>query len=166
MKKNPILEVTTVTTLRVDSLDFPPVIVCPPKVCSFTFFGTSYYLSASPKICSFLFFGISYIFLSASPKGLSLSTSLKFDLTRLANTTLNSETKSRLKLKALEVFFKRTAELRAQKILDLVNDQNMEAVFQGFQNIPEIKGGTVEVRMSSSRGSITSFGYGQPYSGR
>ena len=35
MKKNPILEVTTVTTLRVDSLDFPPVIVCPPKACSF-----------------------------------------------------------------------------------------------------------------------------------
>ena len=105
-------------------------------------------------------------FSSAPPKGLSLSTSLKFDLTRLANRTLTSETKSRLKLKALEVFFKRTAELRAQKILDLVNDQNMEAVFQGFQNIPEIKGDTVEVRMSSSRGSITSFGYGQPYSGR
>ena len=91
---------------------------------------------------------------------------LKFDLTRLANTTLKRETKSRLKLKALEVFFKRTAELRAQKILDLVNDQNMEAVFQGFQNIPEIKGDTVEVRMSSSKGSIASFGYGQPYSGR
>ena len=136
------------TTLRVDSLDFPPVIVCPPKACSF------------------LFFGMSYILLSAPLKGLSLSTSLKFDLTRLANTTLTSETKSRLKLKAVEVFFKRTAELRAQKILDLVNDQNMEAVFQGFQNIPEIKGDTVEVRMSSSRGSITSFGYGQPYSGR
>ena len=118
------------------------------------------------RYAHFFFFGISYIFLSASPKGLSLSTSLKFDLTRLANTTLTSETKSRLKLKALELFFKRTAELRAQKMLDLVNDQNMEAVFQGFQNIPEIKGDTVEVRMSSSKGSITSFGYGQPYSGR
>ena len=84
----------------------------------------------------------------------------------MANTTLKSETKNRLKLKAQEVFFKRTAELHAQKMLDLVNDQNMEDVFQGFQNIPEIKGNTVEVRMSSSRGSITSFGYGQPYSGR
>ena len=126
----------------------------------------SYYSSAPPKAYSFTFFGTAYYLLSAPPKGLSLSTSLKFDLTRLANTTLTSETKSRLKLKALEVFFKRTAELRAQKILDLVNDQNMEAVFQGFQNIPEIKGDTVEVRMSSSRGSITSFGYGQPYSGR
>ena len=106
------------------------------------------------------------MYLSVSPKGLSLSTSLKFDLARLANTTLKSETKSRLKRKAWELFSKRTAELRAEKILDLINDQNMEAVFQGFQSIPEVKGNTVEVKMSSSKGSITSFGFGQPYSGR
>ena len=104
--------------------------------------------------------------ISAPPKGLSLSTSLKFDLARLANTTLKSETKNRLKLKAQELFSKRTAQLRAEKILELVNDQNMEAVFQGFQNIPEIRGNSVEVKMSSSEGSIASFGYGQPFSGR
>ena len=122
--------------------------ICPPKVSLFTFIGTLYYV---------------YLLLQ---KGLSLSTSLKFDLTRLANTTLKIETKNRLKLKAQEVFFKRTAELRAQKILNLVNDQNLEAVFQGFQNIPEMKGENVEVRMSSSSGSITSLGFGKPYSGR
>ena len=155
------------------------VLICFSQGMILSFFGICIYMPL-PKHDSLLFLAHVFIcffprhdfilfwhmYLSVSPKGLSLSTSLKFDLARLANTTLRSETKSRLKRKARELFSKRTAELRAEKILDLINDQNMEAVFQGFQSIPEVKGNTVEVKMSSSKGSITSFGFGQPYSGR
>ena len=81
------------TTLKVESMDFPPVIVCPPK-------------------------------------GLSLSNSLKFDLSRLANLTLTSAAKKRLKLKARELFKNQAPELYAEKILGLVKCQAKTVAFQ------------------------------------
>ena len=117
------------TTLKVESMDFPPVIVCPPQ-------------------------------------GLSLSNSLKFDLSRLANATLTSAAKKRLKLKARELFKNQAPELYSEKILGLVNEGNIDEVFQGFQSIPDVAGNIAKVKMSSKDGSISSFGSGRPFSGR
>ena len=146
------------TTLKVDTLDFPPVIVCPPK-------GLRVVMIMMMMMTMIMVMTMMMVIV-CPPKGLSLSNSLKFDLSRLANATLTSAAKKRLKLKARELFKNQAPELYAEKILGLVNEGNIDEVFQGFQSIPDVAGNIAKVKMSSKDGSISSFGSGRPFSGR
>ena len=143
--------------MKVESMDFPPVIVCPPKGLRV--------VMIMMMVMTIMVMTMMMVIV-CPPKGLSLSNSLKFDLSRLANATLTSAAKKRLKLKARELFKNQAPELYSEKIMGLVNEGNIDEVFQGFQSIPDVAGNIAKVKMSSKDGSISSFGSGRPFSGR
>ena len=94
----------------------------------------------------------------------SLANALKYDLMKVSNKTLNQGQKTRMQEQAKELFGKEADASFASSVLNMVNKENVDQIFEGFVNFPKKEEEGYLIEMSVLEGNIRSPGFRETFS--